>query len=151
MILPAVSSTSTLYGGSVRTRFAFCPSIRISYVSDFVESPQITLCLPISHRSPVLENTGCFSSVSMSKLSSFISLSWSLLISWSISGGSKPVIIVSKSEFFRSSNSCASSVSSHAPVILFSAMFNAFSLVLSISTMAQGTSVNPRSIATVSR
>ena len=30
------------------------------------ESPQMTLCFPISHRSPGLEKTGCFSSSSMS-------------------------------------------------------------------------------------
>ena len=121
------------------------------YTSSPVESPQMTLCLPRHHRSPGLLKTGCFSSSSRSKSSSLTSLLCSLLKSWSISGGSKPVLPRSKSLFPMSSNSCARRSSSHAPVILFSAMFSAFSLTLSTSTMAQGTSVYPSSIATVSR
>ena len=126
LIFPAVSSTSTLYGGSVRQRFAFFPSIRTLKVSGSVESPQTTLCSPRSQTSPSFDFVGFFSSSSTSKSSSWISLLCTFEKSCSISGGSKPVRSVLKFSFCRSTRRSARSCSSHAPVILLSATFRAF-------------------------
>ena len=109
----------------------------------------MTRCFPSSHTSPVFATVGFASSASTSKSSSVIFLSCTELKSCSISGGSKPVMLTSKSESSRSLIRSARSSLFHSPVILLRATLSAFSLVLSISTTIHSTSVYPRSARTV--
>jgi len=112
-------------------------------VSFFVLSPQTNRCCPSSQISPKCETAGFFSSLSTSKSSSFIlSLRESLKRS-SNSPGSKPVKDTSKSEAFKSVMRSANLSLSQSPLILFSAMFSAFSFCSSISTTTHSISSMP--------
>ena len=103
------------------TQLAVSPFISFSKSAGLVLSPQSNRCLPKSQMSPglVIGSAGA----SSSKLSSWTS---SLKPSnSSISSASKPVISFKSSSKFLSSS--LSLGKSHSPLILFRAMFKAFS------------------------
>ena len=134
------------------TRSAISPFIRTAISSCEVLSPHISLCRPSIQISPgfVVGSVACSNASSALKSSSTASGSTASLSTSSVrSSCSKPVSDMSKSPRSRSSSRSFNFNSSHSPVILFSAMFRAFSLCLSRSTTTTSTSSYPKSMSTV--
>ena len=135
------------YGGSVKTRSAFCPFINKSIVRASVESPHISLCFPSCHISPSLARS-CMFSLSSSKLSSTTSGS-----SFFSSSNPKSDISKSSSSSVSSASSFSSASKSHcasSPTLL-SASLNAFIFSsLKSSAIMTGTLSSPSLLAAFS-
>ena len=120
---------------------ACCLFIRRITASFCVLSPHISLCLPNIQISPGFEIGSSISSSasSKSKSSSFEPvMSFKIL---STSSKLKPVMSISTSASFNSASNSSNLPLSHSPVILFKAIFNAFSLFLSRSTILHSISL----------
>ena len=132
----------------MQTRLTFVSPSRRLYVSGSVLSPQITVCLPICHTSPVLEKHGFSSSASTSKLSSSPSVSVSNKSAISIS--SKPVIPTSKPISCKDAISTFRSSLSHpasSDILLSARIYAFFCASDKCSTNTHGTSLMPSSFA----